>query len=209
MQDKKLDEKEFASSMHDFVKTGHLSDHLSNYSETLSSTTGLLFGREAMRNRMTLATAPMTLDLISSSRMTWEEAFTQYENKDNQRLGKRGTFPMSMKGAQKAASVSEMVDDLDTSSGSAKFKSLREKLEYLESKGEIEVEGKRPKTRERKLDEMEANVRELRARESQTIQRWCLAKLKLNDEVFDSEQSAETHVRVQIKKEISTFYGLT
>jgi Domain of unknown function (DUF4157) len=205
MKTEQLDEKEVASSIYDFVRTGYLPEQLSKYEGTISSMTGLMFGREAIRNQMTIAISPMTLDLIESGEMTWGEAFKDYENHENQRHGGRGAFPMSMRRAQKASDISVMIDSLSLTEPNT----LHDKIEQLANGGKIKLKGKKEKTQEKEINELTKDVEELRSRELKVIQKWCLAKLKLTNGIFDSEQTAEKHIREEIKKEISDRYGLS
>ena len=91
-----------AGVMADFVRTGEMNPKIGERSGELSRLTFLIFGRESARSN--LAYAPMTIDLVGRGEMTWKEAL----NRPGAQAGgpdrtTGGAFPMSMRGATRAA----------------------------------------------------------------------------------------------------------
>lgn len=108
MQDTGMTDAQLATAMRDSIRGKQLPKQLYKYRARLDRLKLLLFGREAIRNTGLIVFTPMTLSLIASNQdeMTWHEALASYETSQN-RLGKRGVFPMSMENAQVAATELE------------------------------------------------------------------------------------------------------
>ena len=105
LKDTGMDNKAIAVTMRTFVQTGTLPRSLKPEDQALiSNLTLLMFGRESHRNPGNVAMAPMTLDLIVSGKMSFNNAFGIHEpGGADPRRGNRGQFPMSMEGATAAA----------------------------------------------------------------------------------------------------------
>jgi hypothetical protein len=119
-----LSNAQLAQAMQELIQTGKLPDALAKkpgedlntrrqkekLQKKLTRLSWLMFGTESERNPATIATAPMTLELIAKGKMDWKEAFDSKPqiSKDGKFVGGAGAFPMSMKDAVPA---SRRVDD--------------------------------------------------------------------------------------------------
>ncbi|HEY5980492.1 MAG TPA: hypothetical protein VIT41_12740 [Microlunatus sp.] len=103
-----------ATGISDVAMAGHVRTFLqtgvaprsfnSQQAQLLSDMSWLMFGRESHRNRRNVAHAAMTIDLVESGHMSFTDAFAGHEpGGADPRTGGRGMFPMSMKGAERAA----------------------------------------------------------------------------------------------------------
>lgn len=100
-----IDDRQLATHLNQLVRTGVAPRQLTpEQAQLLGHVSWLMFARESHRNRRNYAMAPMTLELVQSGRMTWQQAFTEHEaGGPAPRHGGRGMFPMSMEGAEGAA----------------------------------------------------------------------------------------------------------
>jgi hypothetical protein len=117
-----LSNAQLAQGMQELIQTGKLPDALAaqpgedlntrkqkkKLQKKLTRLTWLMFGTESQRNPATIATAPMTLELIAKGKMDWKEAFdSRPQIEDGKFVGGGGAFPMSM---QDAVPASRRVD---------------------------------------------------------------------------------------------------
>jgi hypothetical protein len=114
-----LSNAQLAQGMQELIQTGKLPDALAaqpgedlntrkqkkKLQKKLTRLTWLMFGTESERNPATIATAPMTLELIAKGKMSWQDAFDSkpMSSTDGKYVGGGGAFPMSMKDAVPAS----------------------------------------------------------------------------------------------------------
>ncbi|WP_302186089.1 DUF4157 domain-containing protein [Streptomyces sp. AC550_RSS872] len=129
-----------ARTIRNFLRTGRWPDELTeDEQETLGRVAWLMYVRETARDPENAALAPMTMDLIAEGKMSFEEAFAEFEpdptqqpppappakpakTKDGKprrrrkpklkprRIGGRGRYPASMEGATRATRGLEAED---------------------------------------------------------------------------------------------------
>jgi hypothetical protein len=157
LKDTGIPDADMARHMQTLIQTGVAPRELSPKQATLlGNVTWLMFGRESHRNRRNLAYGAMTVDLVQSGNMSWHEAFAQYEPKGGQsRTGGRGAFPMSMKGAERAAAELNPQDPR-----TARPPATKEPT---------------PET----LAQRQRNREELERRETEMCERWVTARLQV------------------------------
>jgi hypothetical protein len=108
-----LSDAQIAGHMSGIVQHGSVPFPLRPESrEALGRATWLMFGTESARNTANIAMAPMTLQLIQSGQMNFDQAFTggretvaarqRFPGRDRI-LGRGGQFPMSMRGGIEAS----------------------------------------------------------------------------------------------------------
>ncbi|WP_410597531.1 hypothetical protein [Amycolatopsis sp. lyj-23] len=108
-----IDDRQLAAHLHEFLRTGVAPRELTaEQAGLLGHASWLMFARESHRNRRNYAMAPMTVELVKSGAMTWQEAFAAHESGPGRRRGGRGMFPMSMEGAERAARELNPQDEL-------------------------------------------------------------------------------------------------
>ncbi|MGH3117618.1 MAG: phage tail protein, partial [Gaiellales bacterium] len=95
-----------AEVMRELVTTGRMPRGVGGAdANRLAAVTFLMFGRESARNPANLVFAPMTLDLVERSNVSWRTALNRRgslrQGGDPSRSG--GIFPMSFRGASRAA----------------------------------------------------------------------------------------------------------
>lgn len=173
-----MTDQQIAISVRNFLKTGISpagNEHL------IGRLSWLMTIRESHRNSGNLAFSAMTIDLIAQGKMTWAEAFTKYKKGgDDPRIGERGEFPMSMKGAQAAAADQEASNYNIPVAPDPKFVGGRGK----------------DRTHTKKENEMILNQRELAYREIMLAERWVQSKIGTSDNILgESENSIEDHIR--------------
>jgi hypothetical protein len=93
-------EAQLARDIADFTRSGHLSVDLEPHAPHIQEFQYLFFGTESHRRPENIAYAMMTLRQIERGTGDFSTAFSRFEQRPG---GGGGEFPMSMKGAEKAA----------------------------------------------------------------------------------------------------------
>ncbi|MFF8353357.1 DUF4157 domain-containing protein [Streptomyces chartreusis] len=139
-----IGDAQLARSVRGFLRTGRWPDTLTEEErQTMGRVAWLMYVRETARDPENAALAPMTMDLIAEGKMSFEEAFAEFEPDPSQqpppappaqparkkngkprrprkpklkprRVGGRGRYPASMEGATRATRGLEAEDRLET-----------------------------------------------------------------------------------------------
>lgn len=108
----RLGDQTIAGYMRQFLRTGKWPPNVKlNKADKnrMARLVWLMYVRESVRDRENVALAPMVVDLIARGEMTWDEAFSIYEE-DAGRTGGRGKYPASMENASRATRGLEAED---------------------------------------------------------------------------------------------------
>jgi hypothetical protein len=165
----RMTDTQVAIAVRDFVRTGQLPPQLRPHAGDVGALAFLMFGRESARNVGNVAFGPMTLSLVAEGRMSFQEATRGTELA----RGGGGAFPMSMRGAERAA---------------------RELEEERAATRRAEEEGLEPPPQNRSRE-----ARELARREISLAERWLRHQMQMARlHGFDTQDDARDFVYERI-----------